>query len=190
PVIQEFPPTQRLRFRFPLQPLRRIRVVQTEPAGGDRWSVNELRVFAGERELERRPEWRLRAHPNPWDVQLAFDNSPVTRWRSWQAQFAGMFVEADFGRDETIDSVLIECAPDQYKIKLKLEGLAGEPQESEGPIELGLRRTATAELKARGVGYLLLYDHDYAAEDIRTKSGVWGVTLLGQHPGARLYRID
>jgi hypothetical protein len=26
------------------------------------------------------------AYPNPWDAQLAFDGSLVTRWRSWLSE--------------------------------------------------------------------------------------------------------
>ena len=84
PMFRDFQPTRILTFQFPPRELRRVRVVQTASVPEAQWSVAELRVFAGGRELPRDPDWRLTAHPNPWDVQLAFDNSPVTRWRSWQ----------------------------------------------------------------------------------------------------------
>lgn len=199
PLLPDFAPTWHLRFRFPSQPLRGIRVVQTASGVPDLWSVGELRVFDGNRELPREPGWRLRAHPNPWDVQLAFDNSPVTRWRSWQSLFSGMFLDVDFGGVRTAGSVLVECSHDQSKIKLKLEGrdaggawrpLAAAPEESDAPPLLGLRRAATRELKWNGIDYLLIFQNDFGAEDFRSNAPLWGITEVREHRGARLYRID
>src|SRR5262249_12943351 len=188
-----------LRFRYPSQPLRQIRVTQTAWGEPDHWSVSELRIFRGDTEVPRAPNWKLRARPNPWDVQLAFDNSPATRWRSWQTLYPGMYLSVEFASREISDSVLLECAHDQYKIRLKLEGrdetgkwktLADKPEESEGRQQFGLRRAAAEELKARGIDYALIFDFDFGAEDFKTKAKVWGATLLGEHNGARLYRFD
>ena len=192
-------PTWRLRFRYPAQPLRQIRVVQTATAEPDQWSISELRIFRGESELPRAANWKLRARPNPWNVQLAFDNSLVTRWRSFQTLYAGMYVDVEFGSPEISDSVLIECPPDAYKIQLKLEGmdesgrwkeLAAAPQISDSPPLARLRRAAAQEVKARGVDYLLVQDSDFGAADFRMKTVVWGTTFLGEHGQARLYRFD
>jgi len=192
-------PTWRLRFRYPEQALRQIRVVQTASAEPDQWSISELRVFRGENELPRAANWKLRARPNPWNVQLAFDNSPVTRWRSWRTLYPGMFVGVEFGSPEVSDSVLIECPPDAYKIQIKLEGmdepgkwkeLAAAPQVSDGPPLSRSRRAAVLELKARGVDYLMVQDSDFGAADFQMKAVVWGATFLGEHRGARLYRLD
>jgi len=199
PLIPESEPNWRLRFRYPAQPLRQVRVVQTAWGEPDHWSIGELRIFRGETELAREGNWKLRARPNPWDVQLAFDNSPVTRWRSWQTLFPGMYVAVEFGRPEISDSVLVECGHDQYKIRLKLEGmdesgkwktLVEKPEESDGPQQLGLRAASVQEAKARGVRYLLMYDFDFGAEDFKKKARVWGATLIAEHKGASLYRFD
>ena len=198
PLIREVPPTWLLRFRYPAQRLRQIRVVQTA-AAEDQWSVAEFRIFHGEAELPRAANWKLRAKPNPWDVQLAFDNSPVTRWRSWEAIHPGMSMSVEFGAPEISDSVLLECAHDQYKIQLKLEGmdesgkwkaLAGAPEPTDIPEPLGLRRAAIEEVKARGIHYLLLLDTDFGAADFQNRANVWGITLLGEHRGAKLYHLD
>ena len=60
-------------FSFPERTVRRIRVLQTGIGDSpeELWSVHELRFFHGGVELPRRGEWRLRAWPNPCDVQLA-----------------------------------------------------------------------------------------------------------------------
>jgi len=198
-IIPEYPPQRQLTFRFPPASLTALRLVQTNRGGPDHWSVGELRIFQGERELARRPLWRLRARPNPWDVQLAFDNSPATRWRSWQILYPGMFLEVHFPRPQRVDRVAVECSRDQYRIRLRLEGrlpsgqwrpLGDAPEEAELPPPLGLRRAAVHELKRRGVSHLLVWDEDFGAEDFRKNAVVWGVTMLGERNGARLYRLD
>jgi hypothetical protein len=199
PLIEEFEPRWLLRFRYPAQPLRKIRVAQTAAGAPDLWSVAEFRLFRGQAELPRAPDWKLRAKPNPWDVQLAFDNSPVTRWRSWQSLYPGMYMEVEFAAPVITDSALLECSHDQWKIRLKLEGmddagkwktLSDAPVQSEAKAELGLRRAAADEVKALGIAYLLVYDFDYRADDFTKNARAWGATLLGEHKGARLYRLD
>jgi hypothetical protein len=130
---------------------------------------------------------------------MAVDGNPVTRWRSWQNLEPGMFLEVDFGQAELADSVWLDCSRDQYKIRLNLEGqlasgewtrLPGEPDDENVTTLPDLRRTAVAELKRRGVNYLLLWDHDYGAGEFRTNYSAWGMTPLGERAGARLYRLD
>jgi hypothetical protein len=197
-VLHDFQPIRRLRAGFAPAKVRRIRLVQTG-SGAELWGVNELRVFRNGGELPRSPAWRLRAHPKPWDVQMAFDNSPVTRWRSWEARFPGMYLEIDFGAPQEVDSVLVECAPDQIAAVVKVEGeiapgqwktLSSALEAFEIPSPAGLRRAAAEELKARGVDYLLEHDSDFLAKDFAAQRRSWGLTELGHIHGARLYRID
>ncbi len=199
PLIYEFQATRWLEFRFPPEPLRKVRAVQTAEGGPDQWTINEFRVFSGGRELPRSPRWLLTAKPFPWDVQMAFDNSLVTRWGSWQVLYPGMYVEVDFGRPETVDSVVLESSRDQYKTRLLLEGLdasgqwkqlAGEPREHETAPALDMRRAATQELKLRGVRYLLIWDHDFSQADFYERAEDWGITMLADYHGTRIYRIE
>jgi len=199
PLIAEYPPTRRLEFRFPAQELRKVRAVQTAAGAPDHWSIAEFRVFDGGRELPREAGWRLTAQPNPWEVQLAFDNSPVTRWKCWHPLQAGMFVEVDFGAPARVDRVALDSSRDQYKTRLRLEGadasgawrtLATDPVETELARPLGLRRATALELKFRGASYLLVHESDFGAEDYRARSEEWGFTELGESWGFRLYRID
>ncbi len=199
PLIREYQPGWQLSFRFPAQPLRKVRVVQTDEGGPDHWSIGEFRVMHGRQELRRAPRWRLRANANPWNVQMAFDNSPVTRWRSRHILFAGMYVEVDFGRPETIDRVVLECARDQHKIRLKLEGelpsgewktLVPAPEQAELAPPLGLRRAAVEELKRRGIDHLLVFENNFGADDFRKHAALWGITLLGERNSVRLYQLD
>ena len=199
PMFRDFQATRVLTFQFAPRELRRIRVVQTASVPESQWSVSELRVFAGGRELPREPNWRLSAHPNPWDVQLAFDNSPVTRWRSWQPPEPGMYVQIDFGRGQKLESVVVESSGDTSNTKIKLDGsgddghwtsLAPAPLESARPSRISLRQAAAAELKARGIRYLLVTDDNVGATDFRSYTSLWGMKLLEQRGSARLYYIE
>jgi hypothetical protein len=189
-------PQRRFEFRFPPAAVRRIRLIQTASAPAQ-WSIAELRVFQGDREIAPAPSWRLNARPNPWDIQLALDGRPVTRWRAWMPIEAGDFVQVDFGREETIDRVVIECSRDQYRQQLRLEGgagtwrtLAGSAEISDGPPLEQLPRLATAEMKRRGVDYLAVYHDDFGAPELRSHPEAWGLLTVGILGDDRLYRIE
>jgi hypothetical protein len=172
-------------------------VVQTG-AGTDPWNIHEFRIFDGASELPRDARWRLRAHPYPWGIQNAFDNSLSTFWLCGETLRPGQFVQVDFGQPEQTDSILIETAPDQLEIRLELEGrdasgqwklLAPAPRISDAPRPLGLRRGAAGELKRRGIDYVLLFDSDYGADDLRRNADLWGIRPVGDYKGARLYQL-
>jgi len=190
-------PTWRLRFDFPPRPLAGIRVVQTA-SGRDLWSIHELRIVSGGIEVPRDPAWRLTADPFPWTIGNAFDNSPLTLWRTGEAIHPGMYVEVNFHKTEQADSVLIETSPDQSQIRLKLEGLnadgrwsllAAAPVISDAAAPLGLRRAAARELERRGIGYLLLFDDEFGAGDFQANQDLWGIRQVGETQGARLYQL-
>jgi hypothetical protein len=193
----DYQPTWRLRFVFPQQPLRALRVVQTN-SGADLWSIHELRVFDGAREPPRDPWWRLNAQPYPWGIGDAFDGKVVTFWKCGEPLRPGQFVEVDFNGVEQADSVSIETSPNQWGIRLKLERrdangqwklLAPEPRLSDAPVPPGLRRAAAEELKRRGIDYLLVFDGEFGADDLRGNAGLWGIRQVGEYKGARLYQL-
>jgi len=190
-------PSERLRFTFPARKLRAIRVNQTA-SGTDVWSINELRIFSGGHELPREAAWRLTAHPYPWSIQDAFDNSPVTFWRSGEAIHPGMFVEVDFGGTREADQVVLEGPTDQYGIRLELEGemadgtwqrLGDRPAVSDGAPYLGFRRAAAAELTRRGIDYILCFQDEAWSENVRRDRDLWGIEAVGAAGGATLYRL-
>ena len=198
PVVRAFQPTRILKFDFAPRELSKLRVVQTAGLPDSQWSIAELRVFNGPMELARNPAWRLTAHPNPWEVQLAFDNSPVTRWRSWEPAAPGMYVEVDFGRPQTASAVVLESSEDSSGAQVKLEGmvpggawttLSDRPALSMQPIRASLRLAATAELKARGIHYLVIKPDNPGANDLRRYPAYWGMTLAGSVSDARLFQI-
>ena len=190
-------PNGRLSFTFPPSRLRAIRVRQTA-SGTNIWSINELRIFLSGQELLREAGWRLTAQPNPWSIQDAFDNSPVTFWRSGEVIHSGMFVEVDLGAWRRADQVVLEGPTDQYGIRLKLDGetgdgawepLADQPVASDGAPYLGFRRAAAEELKRRGIDYILCFQDEAGSDDVRSNRDLWGVEEVGAAGGARLYRL-
>ena len=193
----EYAPTWRLRFQFPRQTLRGLRVVETN-RGEDTWSIHEFRIYQGENELPRAAEWRLTAQPYPWTIQDAFDNSLATFWLCGETLKPGQFVEVDFHGERSADSVVLEAAPNQGAARLKLEGqdaagrwqvLADAPTAGDAARPLGLRRAVANELKRRGIDYLLVFDTDNGADDLRLNTDLWGMRAVGDYKGARLYQL-
>jgi hypothetical protein len=190
-------PNWRLGFTFPPSRLRAIRVRQTA-TGTDIWSINELRIFSGGHELPREAAWRLAAEPYPWTIQDAFDNSPVTFWRSGEAIHPGMFVQVEFGARRELDQVVLEGPVDQYGVRLELDGATGDgvwhrladhAVASDGAPYLGFRRAAAEELKRRGIDYILCFPRDAGSDDLESNRDLWGVKEVGAAAGGKLYRL-
>lgn len=191
PLYEDMQPTRLQHFFFPVRSLRRVRVVQTAAAGpDDHFGVHELRFFHQGREVPRDPRWRLRAWPNPWNVQDAFDGSPVTRWASWEKLWPSMFIEVDFGDDVTIDRVTVEGSPETGRSQVRLD-FAPElaPVEQEAARPLGLRREAVEVLRTRGITHVLVADTDFGHEDYESRRDEWGLVELGERNGVRLYAL-
>jgi len=203
-LIMDFQPVLNHRFEFPAETLTGIRAVQTaapEPRAParDLWSIAEFRLFDGKQELERAADWRIDARPYPWDVSLAFDGSPVTRWRSWQWLEPGWHVSVTFGRPRRISRADLEMSADQYAVRMKLQGrtpagqwkdLQAAPKTSGMAPPLGLRRMAAAELKRAGFGFLLISEDNFKWEDFGDKMELWGISEAGRCDNYRLYRIE
>jgi hypothetical protein len=175
-----------------------MRVLQTaQPENSEQWTVHELRFYYQGKELLRNPGWRLRAWPNPWEVQAAFDNSLATRWRSNEVAFPGMYVDADFGAEQKVDEVRLITSSDFMRIRLRLEAMnaAGgwetvneNPKLEPAPVPSGIRLMATSEMRARGIRNLLIHDSDFGAEDFAKDPEAWGLKLVARGEDTRLYR--
>ena len=196
-VEDTYVPTLRLRFTFPRQPLTGLRLVQTG-SGPALWTIHELRVFEGSDELPRDADWRLTAHPYPWGLPEAFDNSLATFWMCGEFLRPGQFVKVEFGRLRQADSVIMESSPNQTGLRLRLEGsdgagnwrvLSDAPGTGDAPRPLGLRRAVATELKRRGIDYVLLFDGQVGAEDFRLNGDLWNAASVGDYKGARLYEL-
>jgi hypothetical protein len=185
-------------YRFPERRVTRIRLVQMDESGEASWALNELRFYRSGQELKRSSAWRLTARPNPWDVQLAFDNNPATRWSTWEAYKPGMYLEVDFGGSAQVDEIVTECLPDQRGARLRLEEwTAGRWQDMgakltvhDVPAPSGMRRAASEVLKANGLRWLLFHKTDWAAKDLVLNHDRWGITLVAASQDHRLYHIE
>ena len=196
-VEETYLPTWRLRFTFPRQPVTGLRLVQTG-RGQALWTIHELRIFDAANELPRDPDWRLTAQPYPWGLPDAFDNSLATFWMCGEFLRPGQYVQVTFARPREADSILMESSPNQTGLRLRLEGrdgagnwrtLSPSPAISDAARPLGLRRAAAAELKRRGIDYVMLFDGQVGAADFRQNAELWGATAVGDHKDARLYEL-
>jgi hypothetical protein len=197
--IKDYYPVVLRSVKFAPTMTRHVRLTQTGTGmDGEQWSIHELRFFANGKELPRKPEWRLTAFPNPWEIQFAFDNSPATRWRTWEQAFPGMYVDVDFGAPTPLDEIHIETSPDFSHIKIQTEvtDSAGKwvklgDDFANLPIKVSanIRRAATWEMHLRGLNYLLMNDTDYGAGDMKDDPEAWGLKQIAQGYGARLYKV-
>ncbi len=199
PVVAGYQPSVLLNFEFPKQLARKVRAVQTANSDAEMWSITEFHLFVDGHEIPRSRQWRLTAKPDPWEVQLAFDNDPVTRWRTWQPAAEGDYVEVDFGGEQWIDSASIECSTEFTNKQVRLEvldardewrPLSGQAREAEDSTKVNLRAAATAELKAHGINYVLIDEGDFAAQDYRILASRWNLVRIGEVRGVTLYRIE
>jgi hypothetical protein len=198
--LEAYQPTVVEKFQFPERTARRFRVLQTAVVDNPdlQWSVHELRFFHQGLEIPRQPQWRLRAWPNPWEVQLAFDNSEATRWRTWESVKPGDYLDVDFGKDQAVDEVRLETSYDYTVFQLQVEVLDGSghwtlvaknPKVDTVQPKSSIRLAATYELKAHGIHYFLVGDDDFGSEDFRDDPGAWGLTQVASGYGIRIYRV-
>jgi hypothetical protein len=185
-------------FRFEPRPLRRLRAIQTAQPDQGMWSVNEFQIFSHGTPLLPDRNWHFTANPNPWDVPLAFDNSAVTRWRSWDRATPGMFIEVDFGEPLLIDEVRLVAAPDAARTQVELRGMDARGAwcpltvrrfTSSHPVNDNLRQASVRALVARGIHYLLVTPGAFGANDFNDNSAAWGIELLAESAGRRLYAL-
>ncbi|MBV8820298.1 MAG: discoidin domain-containing protein [Acidobacteriaceae bacterium] len=199
PLYADFQPSVIDDYHFARCPVRKIRVVKTHEMQQAMWNVSEVRLYDQGKELPRERDWRLTAKPNAWDVQLAFDNSPVTRWRTWEPGRPGMYIEIDFGKPRPVDAVRVETQPDWREADMRIEGmdesgkwmtLTDKVVRTDRPVADNMRRAAAQELKARGIRYLLVGNDDIGAEDFQQHAAYWGVHKIAEAGYARLYYIE
>ena len=186
-------PTHRVVFRWPARPFRKIRLA-LETCGDRLWSVSELRVYREESEIPRQPSWRLRAQPNPWEVQDAFDNSPITSWNASQYHPDAAFIEIEFPAPQSLDRLTADLPPGLGACTMRVESpegavaatLTNEP----APYPDRYRRAIAEELKSNGIAWLVVQDDEALAMDLLARPPQWGMTPVAYQNRYRLWRID
>jgi hypothetical protein len=141
-----------------------------------------------------RAGWRVTAHPFPWGAEAILDGRLASLWQCGDTLRAGQTVEIDFGAAQSTDTVVVESAPDQPEVRLKLETLDGlelaaTPELSDVPLPPNMRRAAADELRRRGIAYLLVMDGEFGSDDLRAQAQAWGIREIGQYKGARVYQL-
>lgn len=189
-------------FRFPKdRAVKRFRLEQTFAVQvvEEQWNVTEVRLYQGDKEVARDPAWRLTAKPNPWDVQMAFDNSPVTRWRSWETARPGMYMDVDLASPQLLSRIRVESSWDSPHCRVKLYVDSGdgklmpvdmEPELTQEPPNVWMRREVTRELLQRGVRYLMFGADEFGGKDLYENQKEWGIRLLGEESGVWLFEIE
>jgi hypothetical protein len=192
-----FQPSRHWNFRFPEISARRIRLVQTARTN-DIWSVSELRVFDSAGEIRRAGNWRVKASVNPWDVQMAFDNSPTTRWKAWQRAEPGMFVEIDFNAPIKISGAVAAISGDNPETRGRIDvevhpgrwqTVSQQAVETPVPPILNSRRNAIEHLKSYGITHLAMGRNEFLSVDLFRNRAAWGIEVVGETNDGWLYRL-
>jgi len=186
PVRDDMQPLWDLRFTFPRRALDRVRLIQTVTSAGDIWSIGEARFYLGDREVL--PS-HADAKPNPWDIAMALDYNPVTRWRSWESIHPGMHVDFAFNGPVELDRIDLYCSHDQWKIDVRPEGFEAKLEKLDRKPVGDLRRLAGRTIKARGIEYFLIGSDFPVAADIRQDPQRWGLVPVIEYAGDTVYRI-
>jgi hypothetical protein len=182
--------------RFSPTRVSELDIVQTGKAReDDMWSVNEIRLLNGDRQLLRRKGWKLDAFPNPWDAGLAFDGLMATRWRSWETLRPGMWIRARFDPPEPMDGAEVICSggPADKLVAFILDDrgewrLSGEFLRDKIP-PVDRRKEATQELKRRGIRYITILRQDWV-DWFRGDYKGWGVHEIGSTRTVLLLQVD
>jgi len=187
-----------LRFRIPPTRVQHLRFAQTAASPDEIWSIEEARFFDGPNEIVRTSAWRFDAKPFPWQIGLAFDGNPATRWRSWESIHPGMHVDVDFGEPVTMDRLELHSGDDQGKAHIQPQvcdagcvAIAATLENLMDAAPAGeLRQRAVQFAKERGIDYLLV-DRGYPlATGMQQDPARWGMEFIAEQESNRLYKIQ
>jgi hypothetical protein len=191
-------PNWEIRFQFPDEMVKAVRVVQTA-AAPELWNVSEMRLYRQDTEISRRPAWRVSATPNPWDAPRAFDNGPISAWSTWEPIAPGMHLQVELDIPVSLDRVSLFCTPGQWRSKLAIETMdlkgkwnpvPSQPQILEIAPPAGIRRLAADELKALGFSYVVAGLDEEPGRDLHRFESYWGISCVFKGEGGCLYRLN
>lgn len=197
PMVDDYQPRHIRIFQYPAGVFRKLKLIQVANKQPDIWAITELRLYHQGVELPR-DRWKVTAQPNPWDARLAIDGSPMTQWRAWEYLKPGQFYQVELNPPAPSGRLHVITSADHWLVELRLQGedISGRTKmlADKDRLEIvappkDLRRLAAAELKANGIGYLLVNQGSFGQQDFLTRSNEWGLDHLETTNGADLYRI-
>jgi hypothetical protein len=192
-------PEGALDLSFPATSLLGLRIVRMGTVDAGMWHISELQLFSARNPILNNGSWHFWAYPNPWDAQLAFDNSMVTSWRSWRSATPGMFLAVRFSEPKTIDQVRLLAPAGTIESHVALQGMDRDGSWRDLParaclssaqITDDLRSAALRALRDRGIRYLLVSPGTLGANEFYENSAGWGIRRIGESGGTRLYALE
>ncbi len=190
PTKPDFQPLWNLRYTFAPRTMERVSLMQNAGNAPDIWSIGEMRFFLDDREIQPSPKWRYTGSSFPWDLSLAFDRNPVTRWRTWEPIHPGMHIDIDFGAPLQLDRIELHSSHDQWKIDVKPDAINARLEKLENPPLGDLRHLATATVKARGIDFLLIGPDNWLTEEIHNHPENWGLRKVSARNDDWLFEIQ
>jgi hypothetical protein len=185
PVRADLQPLWRIRFSFSARRVTSVRIIQTA-GGNDIWSIGEARFFHGMNEVSPN---QADASPFPWDIGLALDRNPVTRWRSWEPIRPGMHIDFRFENPVDLDRVELDCSHDQWQIQLKLDGIDAQATKDDLPPRDDLRALAMRTVQSRRIDYLMIGNDFPASADMASAPARWNLETVARQESGVLYAI-
>jgi len=171
--------------------------IRAPRASAAEWQIHDVLLFSGDYHIFSSPQWSLHSWPNSWELHLAFDDNPATRWRSWQSVRAGMYVEVDFDRPQLLSAAVVTSSSD---LALDFYGreqdgwqlLACRPTITPKPLG-DVRMAATRAIRAAGFRYILAADgpegNGILGAAMARDPADWGLEKVGDVGPVLLFRI-
>ncbi len=162
------------------------------------WSIHEVHVLLKGDPVRPRRGWSLEAEPNVWESVFVLDRNPVTRWTTWVAARAGMYLELDFAKPQAMSGVIVTSPP--------WHGLVIDLRREDGTWQtvaagtwhprppLNVRRSAIRLLKSAGIRYVLApfghRSYRTLGEFLIQHKQDWGLTEVGTARDAMLLKVQ
>ncbi len=181
---------------FPATTVARLEIVQRGASATTKWNVGEIQLFLHGVPLSTLNPF-VTADPNPWDARFAADGRAATRWRSWDTMRPGMRLDLRYPSSPIADRIEIDCGEGQWDsdMQIRIQNAQGQwiaPTTGAWEVTpaVDLRKPAMAELKRRGIGYVIVANVAWRAEQYNGNPGAWGLSKIFTNGAGTLYRIE
>ena len=200
-------PERLLRASWEPRAVRGIRVEQRSPPRTRTWRISEVQLLREGAPVTLPAGTIADGFPHPWHAARAFDGDVFSVWNSREPPAAGMFVEARFGSEVTLDGVeLVYPGPgSRSQSGIRIRGLGpggdwsdirpGRVDALDRPVSLTAAREAAAELiRKHRIRYVVVSidpEDPYYPESriIATEADDWGLRRVFLDRSAVLLEI-